>query len=362
MNPSEPLVSHESLNLYYSHSSSLQYLASLGSRFITTTIQHTSTIPHATILADHNTYYTILSATIASIDMDQERGRLPRSSPTKPLRLRNQPSPDRIARNQHLNDDNYQPKPSDTRYPPRTTSLHRGNDQDAFSRAHSREKNHGRQKSNNSSTGMSTLSSAAYTSISDPSARGSKSTAPSPVSSYHSGSTEIIGNFVPVDTAHMALSPLEEERHTGFRDTQSGFSKNKRVINPYEFEPGTPYVVEDARQTTFSDFIGNETSVPSPAMEATHMKNSRSEEIAVYLTRKPTPLNVTKLYPSGHALHRSESSPRLNSRRSPERHNRSPSPGISGYYAEDEASAAPARRGRSRSRNSAGRNHPISRR
>lgn len=89
------------------------------------------------------------------------------------------------------------------------------------------------------------------------------------------------------------------------------------------------------------------------------MKNSRSEEIAVYLTRKPTPLNVTKSYPSGHALHRSESSPRLNSRRSPERHNRSPSPGISGYYAEDEASAAPARHGRSRSRNSAGRNHPY---
>lgn len=236
LNPSEPLVSHESLNLYYrqvwafgstcivynvgratalAFSISLRSAADLSQQQYNTHQQY----HNATILADHNTYYTILSATIASIDMDQERGRLPRSSPTKPLRLRNQPSPDRIARNQHLNDDNYQPKPSDTRYPPRTTSLHRGNDQDAFSRAHSREKNHGRQKSNNSSTGMSTLSSAAYTSISDPSARGSKPTAPSPVSSYHSGSTEIIGNFVPVDTAHMALSPLEEERHTGFRDT-----------------------------------------------------------------------------------------------------------------------------------------------
>jgi hypothetical protein len=153
------------------------------------------------------------------MDIDQERSRLPHSSPTKPLRLRNQPSPDRIARSQHLNDDNHQPKPRDTRYPPRTTSLRKGNDQDAFSRAYPRKKNHGRQKSNNSSTGRSTLSSAAYTSISDPSVRGSKSTAPSPVSSYHSGSTEIIGNFVPVDTVNMTLSPLEEERHTGFRDT-----------------------------------------------------------------------------------------------------------------------------------------------
>lgn len=79
----------------------------------------------------------------------------------------------------------------------------------------------------------------------------------------------------------------------------------------------------------------------------------------MYLTRKPAPLNVTQSYPSGHALHRSESSPRLNSRRSPERHNRSPSPGVSGYYAEDESSAAPARRGRSRSRNPAGRDHPY---
>jgi hypothetical protein len=152
------------------------------------------------------------------MDIDQERSQIPRSSPTKPSRLRNQHSPDRIAQNQHLNDENYRPKPSDTRYPPRTTSLHRDNEQDAFSRAYPRKKNHGRQKSNNSSTGRSTLSSAAYTSISDPSVRGSKSTAPSPVSSFHSGSTEIIGNFIPVDNANMALSPLEEERYTGFRD------------------------------------------------------------------------------------------------------------------------------------------------
>jgi hypothetical protein len=142
------------------------------------------------------------------------------------------------------------------------------------------------------------------------------------------------------------------------KSRQPGFCKNKRVNNPYEFEPGTPYVVEDARQTTFSDFVGNETSVPIPAMGAIHMKNSLSEGNAVYLTRKKTPLNVTQSYPSGHALYRSESSPRLNSGRSPERHNRSPSPGISGYYAEDEASAAPAHRGRSRSRNPVGRDHP----
>ncbi len=89
------------------------------------------------------------------------------------------------------------------------------------------------------------------------------------------------------------------------------------------------------------------------------MKNSRSEGNAVHLTRNTTPLNVTQSYPSGHALQGSESSPRLKSRRSPERHNRSPSPGISGYYAEDEASAAPARRGRSRSRNPAGRDQAI---
>ncbi len=232
LNPLQPLVSHESLNLFYTQvwafgstcivynvgrASALAFSISLRSAADLSQQTHQQ-YHNARILADHNTYCSIISVTIASMDIDQERGRLSRSSPTKPLRFRNHLSPDRIARNQHLNEDNYQPKTSDTRYPPRITSFHRGNDQDAFRRAHSRKKNHGRQKSNNSSTGKSTLSSAAYTSIYDPSVHSSKSTAPSPMSSYHSGSTEIIGNFVPVDTAHMALSPLEEERHSGFRD------------------------------------------------------------------------------------------------------------------------------------------------
>jgi hypothetical protein len=138
----------------------------------------------------------------------------------------------------------------------------------------------------------------------------------------------------------------------------SGFSKTRRVINPYEFEPGTPYVVEDACQTTISDFTGNGNEVPSPSMRAAHMKNSRSEGNAMYMARKPTSLNVPQSRPNGHAIHRSESSSRLNPHRSAERDNRSPSPDIAAYYAEDEAAASPTRRGRSRSRIAVGRGRP----
>lgn len=81
------------------------------------------------------------------------------------------------------------------------------------------------------------------------------------------------------------------------------------------------------------------------------MKNSRSEDNSMYMTRKPSPSNHSQPKSSSHhAFHRSESSPRFTPRRSPERRVRTPSPDISAYYAEDE-SAPPSRRGRSRSRN-----------
>jgi hypothetical protein len=164
---------------------------------------------------NHNKYCPTVSVPIASMDINQGPGQVPSSSPTQPLRIRKQHSPLRIARSQHPSSDTSQPKPSSTHYPPRTSSLRRDNDRDASSRTSSHQESYGRQKSNNSSTGRSTQSSAANTSISDPLIRGSQSAPRSPVSSYHSGSSEIIGNFIPVDTVNMALPPLEEHL-TGF--------------------------------------------------------------------------------------------------------------------------------------------------
>jgi hypothetical protein len=128
-----------------------------------------------------------------------------------------------------------------------------------------------------------------------------------------------------------------------------------RVINPYEFEPGTPHVIEDVRQTTISDFMGNDDAVPGT--RAPHVKNSRSEDNAMYMTRKPIPLSDTQPKSnSHHAMYRSESSPRFTARGYPERRIRTPSPDVSAYYAEDE-SPSPTRRGRSQSRKAVGRGH-----
>lgn len=120
-------------------------------------------------------------------------------------------------------------------------------------------------------------------------------------------------------------------------------------MNPYEFEPGTPYA-DDERQTTITDFMDGNAAVPSPNPRASHMKNSRSEGNAMYMTRKTTPLNVPQSKSIGHTIQRSESSPRIGPHPPPQRHNRSQSPDISAYYAEDEESPYQTRRGRTPSR------------
>jgi hypothetical protein len=128
----------------------------------------------------------------------------------------------------------------------------------------------------------------------------------------------------------------------------TGFIKVKHVVNPYEFEPGTPYV-DDERQTTITDFMDSN-DLPSPNTRASHTKNSRSEGNAMYMTQKTTPLNVPQSKSIGHTIQRSESSPPIGPHRSPQRHNRSQSPDISAYYAEDEESPYQTRRGRTPSR------------
>jgi len=130
-----------------------------------------------------------------------------------------------------------------------------------------------------------------------------------------------------------------------------------RVINPYEFEPSTPYEMNYDRQTTISDFMGYDDAAPST--RGPHMKNALSEDNAMYMIRKPGPLQDPQPKSnSHHGFHRSESPPRLNRYESPQRRNRTPSPNISSYHGEDESAALP-RRGRSRSRSVVGRNLPY---
>jgi hypothetical protein len=155
------------------------------------------------------------------MDIDQDPDRSLPSSPPKPLRIRKQPSPVRVSRPRHPSKDNKTPKhSSNPSYPPRTSSLRRDNDTAAAGDVNCREKIHSRQRGKHSSTGRPTQSSVASTSIFGPSIGGSaaRSTVSSYKERYLSGSTDIIGDFVPV-SADMALPTRKAEHQTGFSDT-----------------------------------------------------------------------------------------------------------------------------------------------
>ena len=80
-----------------------------------------------------------------------------------------------------------------------------------------------------------------------------------------------------------------------------------------------------------------------------HTKDARSEGNAIVVTRNPTPFTTAPSKPSACIFGRSESSPSVASFRIPVRRSSTPSPDIlSHYYAEDEESCSPTRRGRQR--------------
>jgi hypothetical protein len=150
------------------------------------------------------------------MDINQGTARVPPSSPPRPLRIRKQPNHTCAARSQQQPNNKPSNPSSNPSYPPRTSSLRRYNNPDASNSTKRGEKNHRRQKSDNSSTVRSTLSRTECTSIFDTSIGGSPSTARSTVSNYKqyylSGSSEIIGNFVPLESTDMAF-PLPEAEH-----------------------------------------------------------------------------------------------------------------------------------------------------
>jgi len=153
----------------------------------------------------------------SSMDRGQRLDQDPPSSPTKPLRIRKQPSPVRVSRSQQPSDGDSNRPPrhsSHQHYPPRTSSLLGENDSGVSGKGKSRERIHGRQKGDNSSTGRSMPSNTAYNSISDPPIGDftERSTVSSLKERYLSGSTEITGDFVPVN-ADMAFSSREAEHH-----------------------------------------------------------------------------------------------------------------------------------------------------
>jgi len=104
--------------------------------------------------------------------------------------------------------------------------------------------------------------------------------------------------------------------------------RSRLAVNPYEFDPLSPEVpYQDARQTTFGDFIQSHKDagmrewddIPkrtplSRIPRSPHMKNSQSEGNANFINRKPTPTAIRPQVPTrpvARVIHRSESSPNL---------------------------------------------------
>lgn len=96
-------------------------------------------------------------------------------------------------------------------------------------------------------------------------------------------------------------------------DSSQVRQRTQAIQNPYEFEPSTPYDVHN-RQNHFGDPIDKQPSVDRPNQRHLHTKNSRSEDNSGYTPRVterdtfPSPIR-----PIGRAIHRSESSPSLQS-------------------------------------------------
>ena len=154
------------------------------------------------------------------MDRDQEPDQHLPSSPTKPLRICKQPSPVKLSRSQPPSDsDNIKQSKhsSRQRYPPRTSSLLRGNESGASGKCRRREKSHGHHKKDHSSIDRSMPPNPAYNNIPDPPVGDSiaHSTVPSLKERYLSGSTEIIGDFMPVN-ADMVVPSREAEHQPDF--------------------------------------------------------------------------------------------------------------------------------------------------
>lgn len=119
-------------------------------------------------------------------------------------------------------------------------------------------------------------------------------------------------------------------------------------VNPYEFEPPSPYD-DPTRQTTFTDFITIGREVPATfTPRAAHVKNARSESNAKHIPQDTAYLTATpaSIKPNGHGLYKSESSPNLSQPPFSSHQDVATTPEILQYYMESRETGSPAPRGR----------------
>ncbi|KAJ8063200.1 hypothetical protein OCU04_008437 [Sclerotinia nivalis] len=154
---------------------------------------------------------------------------------------------------------------------------------------------------------------------------------------YFSGSSGgLFGDFIPIGTPGSVYSPPPPPQQqlplqTMPANSSSYGHKTENSRNPYAFEPETPSVVDESRQTTMTDFMHIYDDVrPASSPSLGHVKNSRS---VGHSTNRSDLLAAPQYSSHGHGLQRSGTSPSVTPSRFVAREE-SPNPKHRAYYAD----------------------------
>ncbi|KAF8852095.1 hypothetical protein BDZ45DRAFT_126304 [Acephala macrosclerotiorum] len=275
-----------------------------------------------------------------------------------PLRIFKQPGHVRVAQSQQqLGEDN--PYKENLTFPPRISSMRTSElVDDGFGLPIAetfnyvdRDRGHNRKRSNATSSAATAQSSRAINSVTNPSAGyparvNTSGSALSNYSSQHlSGSSGIIGNFVPFDSPAMNISAPAANNNRGNLDT---LGKIKKDVNPYQFEPDTPVPAHHhTHMTTFTDFISDpHESQLAHTPEAFFLKKSPSTGNSMSNGHQFTPMKPAGSKSDKRGMPRSESSPAVSHpARFQAQFQRGPD--IASRYGEVVDPSSPTRRGRS---------------
>ncbi|KAK8904172.1 hypothetical protein QC760_007603 [Botrytis cinerea] len=122
----------------------------------------------------------------------------------------------------------------------------------------------------------------------------------------------LFGDFIPIGSPGSVYSPQPQQPLHSMPAYSSSYGrKAENFRNPYTFEPETPLVMDESRQTTMTDFMHIDDNVrPASSPSLGHVKNSRSVGHAANSKN----LLVAPHHSShghGHGLQRSDTSPSI---------------------------------------------------
>ncbi|CAD6449173.1 2889ec46-e7e6-4db9-bf8f-75ef9ce4748e [Sclerotinia trifoliorum] len=154
---------------------------------------------------------------------------------------------------------------------------------------------------------------------------------------FSSSSSGLFGDFIPIGSPGSFYSPPPPQQQLPLQTMSANSSayghKTENSRNPYAFEPETPLIMDELRQTTMTDFMHIYDDVrpaSSPSLGLGHVKNSRS---VGHTTNRSDPLAAPQYSSHGQGLQRSGTSPSVTPSRFVAREE-SPNPKHQAYHAD----------------------------